>query len=70
MNEILKRNPRIHVPDISRSDEGTVQCKFVSDPSSILMGDRLNLPTDVCHQCSNGARVVRVDVVLEEPPED
>lgn len=45
-------------------------CKVVDNACTFLLGDRLNPLSDGCLQCSNGARVTLVDVVLEEPPEE
>lgn len=45
----------------SRSVEGTV----VDTTLTFLLVDRLNLFSDVYHQCSNDSRVFMVDVVLE-----
>ena len=45
-------------------------CKIVDNACTFLPGDRLNLLRDGCLQCSNGARVTKVDVVLEEHPKE
>ena len=41
-------------------------CIIVDNVNTFLLNDLLNLLRDGCLQCSNGARVDRVDVVLEE----
>ena len=45
-------------------------CKVIDNACSFPLGDCLNLLTDGCFQCSNGVRVVLVDDILEEAPEE
>ena len=45
-------------------------CKVVDNTYTFLRSDRLNLFSDSYLQCSNGARVTSVDIVLEDPLEE
>ena len=47
-----------------------VACKVDYNACTFFLGDRLNVPSDGCLQCSNATRVALVDDILEEHHEE
>ena len=54
---------RIHIVQVKALLNAA--CLIVANMSTFLSGDRLNLLSDGCFQCSNGARVTLADVQEE-----
>lgn len=66
MKQICQEESKSTCSNVCHSVEG----KDVDNMCTYLLGDHLNLLSDGYLQSSNGVRVVLVDMVLEEPPEE